>query len=103
MGEFVTVGKPDEVGEGEAKAFSVGAEEIAVARVEGELVAFSDICTHRACNLANGGEIDGTTITCECHGSVFDMKTGAVIEGPATEPIATFVARVEGSDLQIGV
>ena len=78
-------------------------EEIAVARVDGALVAFSDICTHRQCNLSLGGEIDGTTITCECHGSVFDMKTGAVIDGPATEPVATFEVRDEGGDLQIGV
>ena len=103
MAEFVTVGSVDEVAEGEAKAFSVNGEEVAVSRVAGDLVAFSDICTHRACNLANGGEIEGTTISCECHGSIFDMKTGEVVEGPATEPLATFEVRVEGTDLQIGV
>ncbi len=103
MAEFVTVGKTDEVGEGDAKAYSLNDQEIAVARVDGALLAFSDICTHRGCNLANGGDIEGTMITCECHGSVFDMATGAVIEGPATEPIATFEARDEGGALQIQV
>ncbi len=103
MAEFVTVGKADEIAEGEAKAFPVNGQEIAVSRVDGALVAFSDICTHRQCNLSLGGEIDGTTIECECHGSVFDMKTGAVIDGPATEPVATFEVRDEGGDLQIGV
>ena len=48
-----------------------------MARVDGRLYAFDDICSHRRCNLALGGEIDGTTIACECHGSVFDMETGA--------------------------
>jgi nitrite reductase/ring-hydroxylating ferredoxin subunit len=103
MAEFVTVGRADEIAEGEAKAFPVNGQEIAVSRVDGALVAFSDICTHRQCNLSLGGEIDGTTIECECHGSVFDMKTGAVIDGPATEPVATFEVRDEGGDLQIGV
>ena len=103
MAEFVSVGKADEIAEGEAKAFPVNGQEIAVSRVDGALVAFSDICTHRQCNLSLGGEIDGTTIECECHGSVFDMKTGAVIDGPATEPVATFEVRDEGGDLQIGV
>ena len=56
-----------------------GGAEIAVARVGGTLYAFSDICTHRRCNLANGGEIDGTSIECECHGSVFSMETGEVL------------------------
>jgi nitrite reductase/ring-hydroxylating ferredoxin subunit len=103
MAEFVTVGKADEVAEGEAKSFSVKGAEIAVSRLGGTLYGFSDICTHRGCNLALGGEIDGNTITCECHGSVFDMTTGAVVEGPAPEPVGTFEVRDEGGDLQIGV
>ena len=101
MAEFVTVGRADEITEGEAKAFPVGGAEIAVTRVGGTLYAFSDICTHRACNLSMGGEIDGASITCECHGSMFDMTTGAVLEGPATEPVATFPVRDEGGELQI--
>lgn len=103
MAEFVTVGSAGDVGEGEARSFSVRGSEIAVARVNGELLAFNDICTHRGCNLATGGEIDGTTIECECHGSVFDMKTGEVVEGPAEEPVAVYEVREEGGDLQVGI
>ena len=101
MGEFVTVGRAEDVAEGEAKAFVVGDDEVAVSRIDGALFAFSDICTHRQCNLSLGGEIEGTTIQCECHGSVFDMTTGAVVEGPATEPVATFEARELDGDLQV--
>ena len=103
MAEFVTVGRADEIAEGEAKAFPVQGREIVVARVGGTLYGFSDICTHRGCNLSMGGEIDGSSITCECHGSVFDMTTGAVVEGPAEDPVATFPVRDEGGDLQIQV
>jgi nitrite reductase/ring-hydroxylating ferredoxin subunit len=103
MAEFVTVGTTDEVPEGEAKAFSVNGEEIAVARSGGTLYAFNDICTHRGCNLSMGGEIEGTTITCECHGSEFDMSTGAVLEGPATEPVASYPVREENGQLQVEV
>jgi len=101
MAEFVTVGRAGVIGEGEAMAFPVKGEEIAVARVDGTLYAFSDICTHRRCNLAMGGEIEGTSITCECHGSRFDMATGEVLEGPATAPIATFQVRESGGELQV--
>ena len=101
MAEWITVGKADEVAEGDATAFDVNGEEVAVARVDGALLAFSDICTHRGCNLSLGGEIEGTTIQCECHGSIFDMGTGAVVQGPATEPIATYPASDEGGDLKI--
>ena len=103
MAEFVTVGRADEVGEGEATAFAVGDEEVAVARVDGDLYAFSDICTHRACNLSAGGEIDGTTIECECHGSMFSIETGEVLHPPATEPIATFEVREVDGDIQVAV
>lgn len=102
MGELVGVGLSEEVAEGDVKAFVVGEHEIAVARVDGVLYAFSDICSHRHCNLSMG-EIEGTTITCECHGSLFDMRTGEALGPPATEPIATFEARESGGELQIEV
>jgi 3-phenylpropionate/trans-cinnamate dioxygenase ferredoxin subunit len=101
VAEWVTVGKADDIAEGDATAFDVNGAQIAVSRVDGRLHAFSDICTHRQCNLSLGGEIDGTTIECECHGSVFDMTTGEVLEGPAEEPIATFPASDEGGELRI--
>ena len=103
MAEFVTVGTADEIAEGEAKAFSVEGAEIAVARSGGELYAFSDICTHRQCNLATGGEIEGSTIECECHGSIFDMGTGEVVQGPATEPIETYPVSGDDGELRIEV
>jgi 3-phenylpropionate/trans-cinnamate dioxygenase ferredoxin component len=103
MAEFVTVGDSAEVPEGEIKAFDVSGAEIAVARVEGQVFAFSDICTHRHCNLANGGELDDHTIECECHGSVFDIRTGEVRNPPAAEPLETFEAREVDGEIQVGV
>jgi len=101
MAEFVTVGTSDQVPEGEVAAFEANGEEVAVARVDGALFAFSDICTHRHCNLSMGGEIDGTTIRCECHGSMFSMETGEVIEGPATEAIKTYGVREQDGQIQV--
>ncbi len=103
MPEFRSVGKGEEIGEGQAMAFDVDGQLIAVARSGGELFAFSDICTHRQCNLSSGGDIDGTAIECECHGSRFDMKTGEVLDGPAVDPIEVFEVREDGEDLQVGV
>ena len=103
MGEFVTVGQADEVVEGQAKQFDVKGREIGVARVGGALMAFGDICTHRGCNLVSGGEIEGTTIECECHGSVFDMATGAVVASPAVDPLPVFPVREQDGALQIEV
>jgi nitrite reductase/ring-hydroxylating ferredoxin subunit len=100
MAEFTTVGRADEVAEGQVKAFEVAGQLVAVTRIEGALYAFGDTCTHRGCSLATG-EVIGNEIECECHGSVFDMTTGAVVEGPAEEPEPTFPVRDEGGELQI--
>ena len=61
---------------------------VSVARVDGRLYAFDGLCTcaEQACPLS-GGLLTGTTLMCQCHGSRFDVTTGAVITGPATEPL----------------
>jgi len=100
MAEFVKVGSSEEISEGTAKAFAVDAREIAVARTNGTLYAFDDICTHRGCNLSMG-EIEDTAIVCDCHGSTFSMVSGEVLEGPATEPIGTYPVREENGVIEI--
>src|SRR5256885_16680710 len=102
MAEFVTVGTADEIGDGDAKAFEVGGQLVAVARSDGRLFAFSDICTHRPCNLSAGGDITGAVITCEGHGSEFDMGTGEAVDGRAEEPIAPFEVREQDGESQAG-
>ena len=72
---------------------------ISVARVGDRLYAFDDLCTcaDQACPLS-GGLLTGTTIMCQCHGSRFDIATGAVVNGPATAPLNVYEAQdVDGS------
>jgi 3-phenylpropionate/trans-cinnamate dioxygenase ferredoxin component len=46
----------------------------------------------------DGGLLTGTTIMCQCHGSRFDVSSGAVVNGPATKALNVHEAReVEGS------
>lgn len=100
MPEFVTVGSAADVAEGEKRAFEVDGRRVTVARVGGALHAFDDTCTHRQCSLAEG-DLEDATVTCPCHGSQFDVTSGAVLNPPATEPVRTYPVRVEGDDLQI--
>jgi 3-phenylpropionate/trans-cinnamate dioxygenase ferredoxin subunit len=72
---------------------------ISIARVNGRLYAFDDLCTctREACPLS-GGLLTGTTIMCQCHSSRFDITTGAVSNGPATGALHVYeVQEVEGS------
>ena len=102
MAELITVGKADDVPEGEMRQFQVGGDDIAVANVAGDLHAFSDVCTHMQCSLVEG-DLEGTTVTCMCHGSQFNVITGDVLNGPATEPVDTYEVAVEGDDLKVGM
>jgi nitrite reductase/ring-hydroxylating ferredoxin subunit len=61
---------------------------ISIARVGGRLYTFDDLwtCADEACPLS-GGLLTETTIMCQCHGSRFDITSGAVINRPASEPL----------------
>jgi nitrite reductase/ring-hydroxylating ferredoxin subunit len=100
MAEFVAVSGASDLGEGEMRAFDVRGTEIAVANVGGAFHAFGDTCTHMACSLAEG-DLEETTVICPCHGSEFDVTSGAVLQGPAREPVETYETRIEADSLEI--
>ena len=76
---------------------------ISIARVDGRLYAFDDLCTcaDEPCPLS-GGLLAGTTLMCQCHGSRFDITTGAVINGPATRPLNVYEVQEVDGDIRIG-
>jgi 3-phenylpropionate/trans-cinnamate dioxygenase ferredoxin subunit len=75
---------------------------IAVARVDGRLYAFDDLCTcaEQSCPLS-GGLLTGTTLMCQCHGSRFDVASGAVINGPATEALKVYEVREGENGIEV--
>lgn len=66
---------------------------------KGEIKAYSAVCTHRGCTLANVA--DGT-INCGCHGSKFSPEDGSVRNGPATRSLPAVSVKVEGDDILPG-
>jgi len=98
----VTVGKVTAAPMRGLTKFEAGGQQIAVANIDGTYYAVSDICTHLRCSLSEG-ELEGTTLTCICHGSRFDVRTGDVVRGPAQRPVQVYGVRVQGDDLVVDV
>jgi Rieske Fe-S protein len=58
---------------------------VVVTRAGSSVHAFSARCTHLGCTV---NAVKQGKIFCPCHGSVFDANTGAVLQSPATAPLA---------------
>jgi len=67
----------------------------AVFNIEGGFCATQARCTHRQGPLSEG-TLDGSTVTCPLHGAQFNVWTGAVLRGPAKDPLKTYGVTVEG-------
>ena len=74
-------------------ALLVGA--VAVFNVGGSVCATQAKCTHRGGPL-DEGPLDGSTVTCPWHKSQFNVCTGAVLRGPAQEPLKTYRVILDG-------
>lgn len=97
---LVRVGSARDIAAGQMRVFDVEGTKVSVANVDGQLYAFDDACTHTRCSLAKG-TLAGTTVTCACHGSQFDVTSGAVLRGPAQRPERSRQVQVEGDNLLV--
>ena len=101
--EFVTLFTTTQIEPGTVVSADVRGLRVAVANVGGTYYAFDDTCTHEQCSLAEYGELAEATITCTCHNSEFDVRTGKVLAPPALIPLKVFRTRVVGDALQIEI
>lgn len=72
--------------------------QIVVTRGESSITAVEAQCTHQGCAVSLVDDV----LKCPCHGSKFDRSTGAVLRGPATEPLPALPVSVDGENIWIG-
>ncbi|RFU82465.1 Rieske (2Fe-2S) protein [Streptomyces triticagri] len=94
----VHLGAADAIAPGAVKLYRE--QRLVVSRsAAGEYTAFSAQCTHAGCVLDKIEKDEGN---CPCHGSRFDVRTGDVLEGPATVPLNPVPVREENGKLVAG-
>ncbi|MEV0225824.1 Rieske (2Fe-2S) protein [Streptomyces sp. NPDC050704] len=74
-------------------------EKVVVTQPEqGDFKAFSAVCTHARCTVAN---VSDGTINCTCHGSKFRVADASVADGPATKPLPARQITVTGDSISL--
>jgi naphthalene 1,2-dioxygenase system ferredoxin subunit len=78
----------------------VAGHSIALYDIDGNLFATDNICTHAYARLSDGW-LDGELIECPLHAARFDVRTGKVLDPPATEDLKTYPVRVFDGEIQV--
>lgn len=102
MPDFKKVASASEIPAGEMTIVEVDGEEVAIANVGGEFFAFSNTCTHRGGPLGEG-ILTGDVVECPFHAGQFNVRTGAVVAPPPSEPVQTYAVRVDGDDISVAL
>ena len=99
-GDFVPVLPEGELEPDRPVKVDAQGRSVVLIKQSGQVFALDDTCVHAGCSLA-GGHLDGRSIICPCHGSQFELETGAVVNGPATRPEPTLAVRLRDGMIEV--
>lgn len=89
--------KPDEIKANTGQIFKFGSQPGIVIRTpDGDLRAFTAICTHLACTVQYRGDLGH--IWCACHNGHFDLN-GKNIAGPPPRPLEPYNVNIRGDQI----
>jgi 3-phenylpropionate/trans-cinnamate dioxygenase ferredoxin subunit len=84
--------------------FELGHHLVCVVRIDDDVYAIGDTCTHADVSLSEG-EIDPDLKMVECwkHGSMFSLVDGHPDSLPAVKPVPVYTASVKDGDVYVEV
>ena len=89
-----------DVTENEVASVPVDGLDLAIYLVDGTYYAPSNICTHAYARLSDG-YFEGCIVECPLHQAAFDVTNGAVVTGPARDPLAVFPTRARNGWIEL--
>jgi 3-phenylpropionate/trans-cinnamate dioxygenase ferredoxin subunit len=99
-----TVCALDDLAPGSARRFVVDGVAVAVVRIDDDVYAIGDVCSHANVSLSDG-EVwcDERELECPKHSSTFSLTTGEPQTLPATQPVPVYDASVVDGDVVVTV
>jgi 3-phenylpropionate/trans-cinnamate dioxygenase ferredoxin subunit len=94
----------DDLAPGTAKRLVIDGTPVAVVRIDDDVYAIGDVCSHANVSLSEG-EVwcDEREIECPKHSSTFSLTTGEPVTLPATQPVPVFRTEIDGETVTIYV
>ena len=98
------VGKLEDLAPGTARQVTVGDHRIALVRIDDDVYAIGDTCTHQDISLAEGEVLsEDRAIECWKHGSAFSLVDGSPESLPATRPVPVYEVHVVDGEIEVVV
>lgn len=97
---YVRVATLGEVLPGKMKCVSVHGTRVLLANVDGTIFAADEMCTHEDASLCLGS-LRGELVKCPLHGSRFSLRTGAVLDEPADQPLRVHDVKLDGQSILV--
>jgi len=98
------IGPLADLAPGTARQVLIGEHRIAVVRIDDDVYAIGDRCSHQDISLVEGEVLcDEKQLECWKHGSAFSLETGEPESLPATKPVPVYEARVVDGEIEVVV
>ena len=96
------IGPLDDLKPGTARQVIIGPHRIALVRIDDDVYAIGDVCSHQDFSLSEGEVLcEEKTIECWKHGSSFSLEDGNPEALPATKPVPVYEARVVDGQIEV--
>jgi nitrite reductase/ring-hydroxylating ferredoxin subunit/uncharacterized membrane protein len=98
--EWTDVMSADDLAEHEPERVEVEGYDVLLYRYGGTVYAISAVCAHAGGPLEKG-KFDGFCVQCPWHDSVFDLRDGRVVHGPATYVQPKYATRIQDGRIEV--
>jgi len=107
--KYIKIARTDELKTGEKKKVTAGENVFLLANIDGTYYAIDNKCPHMGGSLFDGN-LEGDTITCPRHGTVFDVKTGKMVKNGKivfmnlkVKDGHAYPIKIDGDDILVGI